>query len=309
MALSGTRGRKYPKPELCVCGESASLAHLRQQERVPRVRVGAQRRHVVTDCEVDNNGGDKFAPMTGERHSWIEVDPEQLAKALSQLRKLPKPRKRVRKAILSLENGELVLSDGLNVVRTKASGLWKVPAVTSYVALRVLRELAKSADPEKPLILEGVEGHFKVANSRFPCSFQNPEINVQGVLSSERERQRVTEDNSNIVNIRNSEEFEAGRFMLQIEKLYPNFVSYSVIEFILVTIPDFPNLVLHVHPPYVEFHIVTDPAADPTDWRTPTKVWKRLAYPIIRQLGLGPLVKWASEAAASRNRKDSASAE
>lgn len=237
--------------------------------------------------------------MSGERHSWIEVNPEHLAKALSQLRRLPKPGKRVRKAILSLENGELVLSDGLNVVRTKASGLWKVPAVTSYVSFRVLRELAKSADPEKALILEGVEDHFKVANSRFPCSFQNPEINVQGVLSSERKRQRVTENNSNIVNIRNSEEFEAGRFMVQLEKLYPDFVSSSVIEFILVTIPDFPNLVLHVHTTCVEFRIVTNPDADPTDWRTPTKVWKRLAYPIVRELGLGPLLEWAEEAAVS----------
>jgi len=83
--------------------------------------------------EVDKDSG-ALATMSGKRHSWIEVNPQQLAKALSQLRRLPKPGKRVRKAILSLENGELVLSDGLNVVRTKASGLWKVPAVTSYGA-------------------------------------------------------------------------------------------------------------------------------------------------------------------------------
>ena len=284
------------------------LAHPQQQFRVPRVHVGARGRRLLRLARWIEISG-VLATMAGKRHSWIEVDPEQFAKALSQLRRLPKPGKRVRKAILSLENGELVLSDGLSVVRTNASGLWKVPAVTSYVAFRVLRDLAKAADPEKPLILEGVENHFKVGNSRFPCSFQNPEINVQGVLSSERKRQRVTEDNASIVNVGKSGEFEAGRFLFQLEKLYPDSVSISVIEFILVTIPDFPDLVLHVHPACVEFHIMTDPAADPTDWRSPTKVWKRLAYPIIRQLGIGPLLEWAGEAAASRNRKGSPSAE
>jgi hypothetical protein len=102
---------------------------------------------------------------------------------------------------------------------------------------------------------------------------------------------------------------KSAQFMRQLMQLYPDCVLLSVIEFTLVSIPAFPNLVLQIRPAWVEFRIVTDPAADPTDWRAASNVWKRLPYPMVRDLGLRPLLEWAGKVAVSRNRRDSPNAE
>ncbi len=241
--------------------------------------------------------------MTNQRHSWVEVEPGALQEVLRQLAKLPKPIKRFRKSILWFADGHVMLSDGLNEVRVTGSGLWKVPAVMDFPAFKVLRELASRANQEKPLLIEGADSLVRVGNSRFPCSFQKAELNVQGVMQSERERQRVTEDNVTIVGAGPVRESDAGWALYQIRELYPDCSSYGVIEFVLVTIPAFPNLVIYVRPAWVEFRIVTDPDGSPTDWRTPTEVWKRLDHAIVRELGLDVLIQWAGEAAAQKARE------
>ena len=242
--------------------------------------------------------------MTHQRHSWVEVEPGALQEALRQLAKLPKPRKRFRKSILWFADGHVVLSDGLNEVRVTGTGFWKVPAVMDFPAFNVLRELAALVNQEEALLIEGADSWVRVGHSRFPCSFQKAELNAQGVMHSERERQRVTEDNVNIAGGGPVRESDAVWALCRIRELYPDCSAYGVIEFNLVTIPAFPNLVIHVSPAWVEFRIVTGPAADPADWRTPTEVWKRLDHTIVRELGLDSLIQWAGEAA-GRKAKES----
>ncbi len=238
--------------------------------------------------------------MTNQRHSWVEVDPVELQEALRQLARLPKPLKRFRRSILWFAEGHVVLSDGLNEVRVEGTGLWKVPALMKFPAFKVLRELAQRANPEQPLLIEGVDSEVRVGNSCFTCNFQKVELNEQGVLQSERERQRVTEDNADIVGTGPVQEYDAAKTLHQIRELYPDSSWYGVIEFNLVTIPAFPYLVIYVRPACVEFRIVTDLAGSPTDWRTPSEIWKRLDHAIVRELGLEALIQWAGEAAAEK---------
>jgi len=195
---------------------------------------------------------------------------------------------------------ELVLSDGLNTVKVKGSGLWPVPAVMAYPAFNVLAKVAKLADQEKPFVLEGVGNQVKAGNATFACSFQRAEINVQGVLSSERERQRVTEDNADIFGTGSAGQFGSAWFLRQIKGLYPDADTGSAIEYVLVTIPAFPNLVIHVRPAWAEFRIAADPAAAPMDWRTSSELWKRFGYPVIGELGVDALLRWAGKIAARK---------
>ncbi len=264
----------------------------------PRARVaGGGQPHRSTVSDEVRIG---LLVMTNQRHSWVEVDPGALQEALRQLAKLPKPLKRFRRSILSFGDGHVVLSDGLNELRVQGTGLWKVPALMKFPAFKVLRELAMRANPEQPLLIEGVDNVVRVGNSCFTCNFQKVELNVQGVMQSERERQRATEDNATIVGTGPVQEFDAAKTLHQIRELYPDSSSYGVIEFNLVTLPAFPHLVIYVRPACVEFRIVTDLAGSPTDWRTPSEIWKRLDHAIVRELGLGALIQWAGEAAAQK---------
>ena len=247
--------------------------------------------------------------MKKKRHSHIEVERDALLDSLRVLAAAPlvpgrmSPRKKQLLAQLELvlyrEKRKLVVSLGNFSTRIKAKGSWKTAAVLPYSILEVLTSLVESAEPGKPLTLEGVGEQLLIGKAKLPCTFENQERNAADVDRSEREFQRVSEDNTTIRGAGTTNGGAPMSVLDDLKKLRPTCFSIPPAQLFLVAFPELPNLLLRFNSHFVEFRIIHKPSAKIDEWFEYSTVWKRVSYPAIRELGIDGLFAYATEIAAS----------
>lgn len=236
--------------------------------------------------------------MNEKPHSWLAIERLALTAALKELARLPKPPKKVRKLILLFEQGELIMGTGVATVRVSASGKWQVPAVLPYQVIDVLASLVRSADPDELFRIEGVGESLHIGPARIPCSFQNPQINVLAVETAERKRQRVDEIPPQVHPARDPD-LERALVLTQLQELYPDSRTVAPYEHVLVTIPELPNVLIRLTSGAVEFRLVDDPGLAIDLRFRHSRVWKKLAYGVVRALGFPALMASFAQVAAA----------
>lgn len=241
--------------------------------------------------------------MEHERHSWIEVEKRSLLRALRKLARLPKlpiKQRPLQKFILRLDDGRLVLGTGLHEIAVTASGVWDIPAVFPFHVLGVMVSLVDSADPERPVLMEGVGDYFQIGATRFTCSFQNPKINIRGVENAERARQ-IGSDGGDVSAVKEPYgELEKAKLLAQMKELHPKCFLGPSVDHTLVIFPDLPHLIVRLGVLWVEFRMVTGSDNNEKDWLINSRVLKRMPYTMVFKQGVGSVLAWMEHTAIQR---------